>query len=160
MVKLLKWVNTYIIFNLQHQEKIMSIKWITKRLAVSYFQDNKLTEADGKEIPITDLNKRRNGTLGFVCDPDFFLLGWTGISRLFSKNSGQFSSCSSSAITNHAANLNLYTVLPRSHRDRAERGNTLKTGFYLFYPNMAEFSLYGENHHEIGCLLLQKMAAC
>ena len=126
----------------------MSIKWITKRLAVSYFQDNKLTEADGKEIPITDLNKRRNGTLGFVCDPDFFLLGWTGISRLFSKNSGQFSSCSSSAITNHAANLNLYTVLPRSHRARAERGNTLKTGFYLFYPNMAEFSLYGENHHE------------
>ena len=113
-----------------------------------YFQGNKLTEAAGKEIPITDLNKRQNGTLGFVCDSDFLLLGWTGISRLFSKNSGQFSSCSSSAITNHGANLNLYTVRPRSQTDRAERGKTLKTGFYLFHPNMVGFSLYGENHHE------------
>lgn len=156
MVKLLKWVNTYIIFNLQHQEKIMSIKWITKRLAVSYFQDNKLTEADGKEIPITDLNKRRNGTLGFVCDPDFFLLGWTGISRLFSKNSGQFSSCSSSAITNHAANLNLYTVLPRSHRDRAvcKLGSTCFIQIWRNFPYMVRITT------RVGCLLLQKMAAC
>lgn len=122
----------------------------------SHFQDNELTEAGGKEIPITDLNKRQNGTLGFVCDPDFLLLGWTGISRLFSKNSGQLSCCSSSAITNHGANLKLYTVRPRLQTDRVERGKTMNTGFQLFYPNMAEFSLYGEITTRVGCLLLGK----
>ena len=126
---------------------------------LSYFQDNQLTNAGGKEIPITDLNKRQNGTLGFVCDPDFLLLGWTGISRLFSKNSGQFSSCSSSAITNHGANLKLFTVRPRLQTDRVQRGKTMKTGFQLSYPNMAEFSLYGGFTTRVGCLLLGKMAA-
>ena len=88
----------------------MNYEVIIKLLAVAISKTTiKLTEAGGNEIPITDLNKRQNGTLGFVCDPDFLLLGWTGISRLFSKNSGQFSSCSSSAITNHGANLKICT---------------------------------------------------
>lgn len=116
----------------------------------TYSQDNKLTEAGGKEIPITDLNKRQNGTLGFVCDPDFLLLGWTGIRRLVSKNSGQFSS-SSSAITNHGANLKFVHNAEQCDLARkltVQKEENIKSWVPFVLTKYGEFSLNGVDLHE------------
>ena len=98
------------------------------------------------------MNKRQNGALGFVCDPDFLLLGWTGISRLFSKNSGQFSS-SSSAITNHGANLKICTQCDLARKLTAKKEEKLWKLGSTSSSKYGKIVLIWGNTTRVGCLL-------